>query len=147
VSDHSNPYAPPRASLEPEVDVRARASSGDVPVGTRFIHLIVDNIVRYLIATLVGFFFESAENPALGPILALLTYPAYYVFFEGVFGSTPAKLMTGSRVVAVGGGRPTFGQILGRTFARVVPFEPFSFLGDTPTGWHDRWSGTRVVRL
>jgi hypothetical protein len=38
-----------------------------------------------------------------------------------------------------------FSQILGRTFSRFVPFEPFSFLG-SGHGWHDRWSDTRVVR-
>jgi hypothetical protein len=35
---------------------------------------------------------------------------------------------------------------LGRSAARSIPFEPFSFLGGQPTGWHDRLSETRVVR-
>ncbi|CAN0592803.1 unnamed protein product, partial [Laminaria digitata] len=38
-------------------------------------------------------------------------------------------------------------RLLGRTAARFVPFEAFSFLGGDATGWHDRWSNTRVVRL
>ena len=36
--------------------------------------------------------------------------------------------------------------VLSLTLVRMVPFEPFSFLGSPhPVGWHDRWSGTRVV--
>ena len=59
--------------------------------------------------------------------------------------------MSASRAIVVGlcvllAGRPTYGQILGRTFSRFVPFEAFSFL-PSPVGWHDRWSGTRVVRV
>jgi hypothetical protein len=38
----------------------------------------------------------------------------------------------------------TFGKVLGRTFARIVPFEMFSALGDRP--WHDGWTDTRVIK-
>ncbi|HEX2675275.1 MAG TPA: RDD family protein, partial [Polyangiales bacterium] len=72
---------------------------------------------------------------------------AYYIFFEAVFGRTPGKMLTGTRVVTVDGGTPSFTQILGRNLARYVPFEPFSFFGDDAVGWHDSWSGTRVVKV
>jgi hypothetical protein len=42
------------------------------------------------------------------------------------------------------GEKPTFSQIVGRSFARIVPFEVFSCLG--ATGWHDDWSKTYVIR-
>ncbi|MCA9066572.1 MAG: RDD family protein, partial [Planctomycetaceae bacterium] len=71
----------------------------------------------------------------------------YYVFMEAVFQRSLGKLVTGTMVVAADGSRPSFGKILGRSFARIIPFEAFSFLGSkTPTGWHDTLSGTRVVK-
>lgn len=69
----------------------------------------------------------------------------HYVLFEAIFGRTPGKLITGTRTRVVTA-KPGFGQIIGRRFARLVPFEPFSFLVSSG-GWHDRWSGTRVVRV
>jgi len=36
-------------------------------------------------------------------------------------------------------------SVLARTAIRCIPFEPFSFLGSDPEGWHDNWSKTRVV--
>src|SRR4029079_7103303 len=66
---------------------------------------------------------------------------------ERVCGVTAGKLVPRTRVIDMRGNRPRFVQILRRTFTRLVPFEPLSFLGDTGEGWHDRWSGTRVVRL
>jgi uncharacterized RDD family membrane protein YckC len=55
-------------------------------------------------------------------------------------------LITGCKVVNEKGGRPSFGQILGRTFARLIPFEAFSFLGTTGRGLHDSVAKTFVVK-
>jgi uncharacterized RDD family membrane protein YckC len=73
----------------------------------------------------------------------------YYIAMEGLFGFTIGKLVTGTRVVDEQGGRPSFGRIVGRTFARLIPFEPFSILfceDDKVRGWHDSLAGTWVVR-
>jgi type II secretory pathway pseudopilin PulG len=44
------------------------------------------------------------------------------------------------------GRKPPLKNILGRSLARYIPFEPFSFLtGSHPMGWHDRLSDTLVV--
>ena len=69
---------------------------------------------------------------------------AYYLGFETLFGKTPAKWLTRTRVITNAGNRPTFGHIFKRTLVRFVPFEGLSFLG-RGRGWHDRWSRTRVV--
>lgn len=69
---------------------------------------------------------------------------AYYIGFEIAAGKTLGKFITKTRVIRVDGGRPSAAQIIGRTFARLVPFEPFSFL--VRGNWHDAWSGTCVVR-
>lgn len=73
----------------------------------------------------------------------------YYIAMEGFFGFTVGKLITGTRVVTENGGKPRWGQIVGRTFARFIPFEPFSvlFANDKKRrGWHDSLSRTWVVR-
>ncbi len=73
----------------------------------------------------------------------------YYIAMEGFFGFTVGKLVTGTRVVTEGGGRPRWGQVVGRTFARLIPFEPFSVLFSNDKerrGWHDSLPKTYVVR-
>ena len=65
---------------------------------------------------------------------------------EAVFQRTIGKLVTGTRVVTTDGNVPGFGKVLGRSLARVIPFEVLSFLGAIPIGWHDKLSGTRVVQ-
>lgn len=79
-------------------------------------------------------------------VLSLFAPFIYYVGFEAAFGRTPGKLLTGTRVVTLTGEPPSFGQCLGRAFARCVPFEPLSFLGGDGVGWHDKWTDTRVIR-
>lgn len=69
----------------------------------------------------------------------------YYLLLEGIFNTTAGKCATNTIIVNENGERPGFGQILGRTFARLIPFDAFSFLGSTPRGWHDSLSGTYVV--
>lgn len=69
----------------------------------------------------------------------------YYLFFEGIWGVTPGKFLTGGRVTDFYGGRIGFGKVLSRTFSRLVPFEAFSFLG-SGDGWHDQWSQTYVLK-
>lgn len=73
----------------------------------------------------------------------------YYIPMEGFFGFTVGKLITGTRVVNEQGGKPRWGQVVGRTFARFIPFEAFSvlFANDTERrGWHDSLPKTYVVR-
>ena len=70
----------------------------------------------------------------------------YFVFFESLIGRTPGKLLTGTRVVDEQGQKPSFGQILGRSLARMLPFEPLSFFGAENRGWHDSLSKTYVVK-
>ena len=69
----------------------------------------------------------------------------YYVFFESIWQRTPAKFLTKTKVVMVDGSKPDFKHILGRTLARLIPFDHLSFLSSHPVGWHDEFSGTLVV--
>jgi uncharacterized RDD family membrane protein YckC len=144
-----NPYAPPQSN----VAAPAAAIDGDLidaTNGTRFANLIIDSICRLLFALAVGVACGLAgidvRPMGVSFLFGLVTIFGYYVLLEGMFGFTVGKLITGTRVVALDGSKAKFGAVVGRTLSRFVPFEPFSFLGNT-AGWHDRWSGTRVIRV
>ena len=142
-----SPYAPPESTLAPEgLQVQA---APDATLGRRFWNYVIDAIAVQLGSTAVtvvvvavwpdllsNFFVSFAFGTAL--------YAAYFGLFEAAFGRTPAKWITGTRVVARDGSTPTLDAIALRTLVRLIPFEPFSFLFAN-SGWHDRMSETRVV--
>jgi uncharacterized RDD family membrane protein YckC len=145
MSQFENPYAPPEAD-----DVEPPASGGDFTVGAsqgkRIVNMLIDSVASRVLSAAVALFSIRGDSGAIAGILALFLMLGYYVFFALAFQATLGKFVTGTRVVSLGGGKPTFMQILGRTLSRFVPFEPFSFFsGKYPVGWHDRWSNTRVV--
>ena len=71
----------------------------------------------------------------------------YYLFFEGVFGKTIGKMITKTKVISINGDAPDFSDIIGRTLCRFIPFEAFSYLGESGIGWHDSISKTLVVSV
>ncbi|NET36066.1 MAG: RDD family protein [Cyanothece sp. SIO1E1] len=84
---------------------------------------------------------ENINDLLLGIMLNLV----YFVGLESLCGRTIAKFITRTKVVTVSGQKPDFGTIFIRTLCRYIPFEPFSFLGNNPYGWHDSIPKTRVV--
>lgn len=79
-------------------------------------------------------------------LLLIVAYPAYYIFFETIWQRTPGKWASDTKVVCLDGSKPKFWRIVGRTFARLIPFEQFSYLfGEYPYGWHDQITKTMVV--
>jgi uncharacterized RDD family membrane protein YckC len=143
-----NPYASP-VSDEAAPGAAAAAAMNLASNGQRFATFLLDYLGMTLCSGVVGFVLAllgGAELAGLSSLLGILVMIGYYAGFEAAFGKTPGKMMVGTRVVTTTGGEPSFGQCLGRTFARCVPFEPFSFFGADAVGWHDRWTNTRVIR-
>ncbi|MGE0594262.1 MAG: RDD family protein [Vicinamibacterales bacterium] len=156
------PAPPPLPALDPAWDPAPGAPAVPTPVGrwTRLLHYVVDAaaiwtaslVVSAVVATawfvMTGAFDEDdtvLEGIIFG--LTLLVTFAYYATLEAGFGRTFGKVLAGTRVVALSGGPPTLGQVLGRTAARFIPLEPLSiFIGRDGVPWHDSLSGTRVVR-
>jgi len=91
-------------------------------------------------------FGESAYLPIVDWVLTISVFFFYYFAFEVLLQRTPGKFITGTKVVSYDGAKPTTKTIALRTLSRLVPFEPFSFLGKETYGWHDKWSGTTVVK-
>lgn len=140
--------------------------------GTRFITLVIDSIciavlqiiVIAVIAVIVNGIAmgiisssptDSGEPSAAVQILFSLMgllvtflpfgcYLLYYIVFEHYFQRTLGKFIVGTIVVNEIDGRPTFGQIVGRTFCRLIPFEPIIALFTT-SFLHDSLSSTKVV--
>ncbi|MEN9604685.1 MAG: hypothetical protein RJB39_370 [Candidatus Parcubacteria bacterium] len=117
--------------------------------GKRLSNHLIDIVLILAIegGMIFGATFIGDRKIALGVmILGVASYVLYYLILESMFQTTVGKLITGTKVVNKEGNNPSFLQILGRSFARYIPFEPFSFLmRKYPTGWHDLLSGTYVV--
>ena len=150
MSDLANPYAAPKA--QDRIEDLPAENLVDASHGQRLLNLIIDYVARMLLGLVVGYAVAIAGVPIHRFVVlwtvgfTLLTYLTYYIVCETFFGVTVGKLITGTRVVATQGGKPSLKQIVGRSFARFVPFEPFSFFSTPAIGWHDSWSGTRVIK-
>ena len=125
--------------------------------------MFIDNIVVQVFSMGVGAIFGVKYVAAVGTdgmitgeqesLFELLAFAlgffvvlAYFVISETIWQKTPAKFITKTMVVDIEGRKPTLRRIVGRSFARLIPFEVISFLsGSNPVGWHDYLSGTRVV--
>ena len=146
-----NPYAPPNAPIG---DTSGPSGTLDLASrGQRFGNTLIDSCGgwgwQWTVQTLLGVLgIAMPDITDLGAYL-LASTAVSFVYFAGsevVFGRTLGKLVTRTHVVAVSGAPASVAQICGRTLIRFIPFDAFSFFGNPVVGWHDRWSGTRVVR-
>jgi uncharacterized RDD family membrane protein YckC len=157
VSDENyDPYRPPNAEVNPGF----RSSFEDqlrypkARPAVRIINFVLDYVL-VTILMVVGLGIIEGISPGyiehLGAIeerlFGIFGMLFYYVAFEGLFARTPAKWITGTRVITEAGRRPTPNQILGRTLSRFVPFEPVSCLSAQGGWWHDTWSKTMVIQV
>lgn len=126
--------------------------------GKRFLNYILDiifilitvfvlAIVLAILASIFGWqgflIWMRSMSDLDGQLVFVGTSILYYIFFEGIFGRSVAKFITGTIVVNENGLKPDFGTIVKRTFCRLIPFDALSFLGNR--GWHDSISDTYVV--
>ncbi len=153
----ANPYAP--------IATHVPSSSTALPIAgqtKRFLTAILDNLVifamNYAMGLAVGIVLVATGGvspeiaAALQIVLTLVGWVValiYYTLLEATTGKTLGKMVMGTKVLSNDGSNATFGQCLGRSACRFIPFEAFSFLIGTnsrfPVGWHDRFAGTVVV--
>lgn len=122
--------------------------------GWRLINYFIDySIGASVISSLLGFtlsvlgFLSGNEGPNTFYLLAFVSICLYFYGCEKyLHGKTLGKFLTGTRAVMADGSELTTEAIVKRTLFRFVPFEIFSFTGNHPVGWHDRWSKTRVIK-
>ena len=121
--------------------------------GNRFANLIVDTIVFYILYFILALAtglpttdYTDVSEAVTSTLFSWLCYFLYYFILETLTGKTLGKMITRTKVVDVNGQKPGSSVIALRTLSRLVPFEPFSFFGNPPRGWHDTWSKTWVVK-
>lgn len=118
----------------------------------RFINYLVD---YFIIAILISIVLVQLDARGYGimediqsfrvRIIGVLMYALFYVVIEGgTRGKSFGKWLTKTRVVEYDGTSPNMETFIVRSFSRIIPFEPFSFLL-ARQGWHDRFSRTIVI--
>lgn len=122
----------------------------DASKSARFFNYILDSVGTLAFSVICVFVLNMigmkhlVDREDRNFILLLFSF-VYYVLFEGVWGTTPGKLVTGTRVVNEKCEKIDFGNALGRTLCRFIPFDALSFLFMQRGGWHDSITKTRVV--
>jgi len=129
----------------------------------RFLNYLIDLIIFYSLFAILGivlyfiadsvanedlmYFLDDLDNvnPLLDRLITAFIMVLFYTVLEGFSQKTVGKLITQTKVVLEDGEKPSFGVILKRSLSRIIPFEAFSFLGETSRGWHDSISKTYVV--
>ena len=141
-----------KVDLTVKVEEQMEFDSKKVSSGTRFIHFIVDTIAFFILTMIFAFVLSLFINPTDQSIITLIGYLmlatgyfGYYVFMETKFQKTIGKFMTKTKVVNKNGTIPKGGDILRRTFCRLIPFDRVSYLF-TQNGFHDRLSETIVIK-
>lgn len=123
--------------------------------GLRFANYIVDSIICNFAGSAASFFLDESsslvdDNSILmaSVLLPIVISIVYYIFFEHYNnGQTIGKLLTGTKTLTKKGAKPSLQRIIGRTLSRYIPFDAFSYLGDSKSGWHDSISGTIVINI
>ncbi|SDC79406.1 RDD family protein [Pedobacter soli] len=90
----------------------------------------------------IGYIFNYQDRIYL-PVYFSLFF--YYLISEGIFNTSMGKIILGNTIVDEIAGRPNTKQRIGRTFARLIPFEALSFIF-LYRGWHDSITETYVVK-
>ena len=114
---------------------------------TRFLNFIIDGIVWFIIAAIltVQLSPKDAVQMLLGYFIFFASFVGYYAFMEIKYQKTIGKFITKTKVVTKKGTKPNVGDILRRTFCRLIPFDRVSYLF-TQNGFHDRLSETIVIK-
>ncbi len=124
-------------------------TSSTIGDGTRILHFLVDTIIVFLLAyELHGWYnfyvmYWNFTPISFGPFFFAIMW-VYLFLFELIFQRTPAKWITGTKVVNKKGGRPSIFQMMLRTSIHCTIV---SMLGLAWNGqpFHDSFSNTTLM--
>ncbi|MDX1963023.1 MAG: RDD family protein [Pirellulales bacterium] len=153
--ENENPYAAPQILQTASAGyIQGEELHEIVPAGQwpRLMNFIIDQFailgLNFIVALLILFVGgEESLDKTPDALVGLPSFLSYYILMEATTQRTIGKFLTGTIVVNEQGGKPSLGQILGRSFARLIPFEAFSFLGTPTRGWHDKLPKTYVIKV
>jgi len=134
---------------------KEQVDSNVVGSGIRFLNLVIDSIVWYVLIIIVfyfyGFFIATIIPTNNSIIIAMInliivfgTFFTYHSIMEIKFQKTVGKFITKTKVVKLNGSKPENSDIISRTFCRLIPFDRISFLF-MKSGIHDFLSKTKVI--
>lgn len=112
-----------------------------------FLYLLIILIIGLIIIGKENSFERSTIIEFNNTFYFLVLYVFYYFVFEGLTGRTIGKYVTRTKVVSDSGDQPSIGKILIRSILRIFFIEVVSFFSSNPLGWHDRISGTKIVKV
>jgi uncharacterized RDD family membrane protein YckC len=120
---------------------------------TRFLNLVIDGFIFWILFIVIILFFGDWIESNIGKGSALINISVflllrfiYYLFFESLFGRTPGKIFTATKVIDENDNKPTFKKVLIRNLSRFIPFDAISF-AISEIGWHDSISKTSVINI
>jgi uncharacterized RDD family membrane protein YckC len=137
-----------------EKEQKQKVDSNVVGSGIRFVNFIIDFIIWLILAFIISFIIGllipvTAESQGILTLFVYVlffgTFIAYYAIMEIKFQKTVGKFVTKTKVVKMNGEKPENGEIITRTFCRLIPFDRISFLF-VKNGIHDFLSKTKVVK-
>ncbi|GAB1856148.1 hypothetical protein MHTCC0001_09830 [Flavobacteriaceae bacterium MHTCC 0001] len=130
-----------------EKEQKQKVDSNVVSSGIRFLNFLIDFIIWLIIAAIFTFPLNAnnGNQMLLGYMIMFAAFIGYYGIMEIKFQKTVGKFITKTKVVKINGEKPEKGDIIARTFYRLIPFDRLSFLF-VKNGFHDLLSKTKVIK-
>ncbi|MBY0535786.1 MAG: RDD family protein [Chitinophagaceae bacterium] len=127
------------------------------PMVSRFLNFIIDLFLVNIILVIVWVFILISESVTLTNSgepdnaafygITLFVYISYYTLLEASFGGrTFGKMITRTKAVTIEGSELTLIDCFKRSLVRLIPLEFVSIFFDENEMWHDKWTGTKVVK-
>jgi len=124
-------------------------------IGKRFLAVLVDGIILYVVNAAIGFVIGLAMRGGATQVLgcvSILISLVINIIYDGSLvaasGQTLGKRALKIKVVAEDGGNVTTGQAWGRALSKMIPFAQLvALFNNERKGIHDMLAHTRVVNV
>jgi uncharacterized RDD family membrane protein YckC len=145
--------SPPPRKPDPSPKRPPAVSSTTALFGQRLVASLVDSVVSFFVLIVVGVVVGMVTVPAVGWLVGLIAWAAYYVLLEGgARGQTPGKRALGLRVVdadsgaSIGYGRALV-RLIGRWVSALCMYIGYLWMlwDDRNQAWHDKMANDLVV--
>jgi uncharacterized RDD family membrane protein YckC len=141
-----------KIDLTTKIEEQKQFDEKKVSASIRLINFIVDTIAFCIVTIILSFILGLFIGPTDSGLITIAVYLTlavgffgYYIFMETKYQKTIGKFITKTTVVTRGGAKPEVGDIVRRTFCRLIPFDRVSFLF-AQSGFHDRFSDTTIIK-
>ena len=113
----------------------------------RFVNFLLDTSIYFALLWIFFIVFIDVIPQEDVKWISILAFFLYYFVFESMKGQTPAKMITGTRLVSISGDQNHFLLRIGcRTLMRFIPLDILSYLL-YKRGLHDWISKTAIIKV